>query len=133
MSVVASGGLVASRNRAIDDAMLSGKPCVQLSDDLGTIYRKLVDNQTADYTCAEAADEILRAMRAIGARLGGCSPTANPFFSQSPLKTAHFVVADFIVIDSCTDLRFDPQFFLKEDYDYTCQHLQRCVLFCFYT
>ena len=57
---------------------------------------------------------------------GVCS-RAPRYFSADHHRTNLFVVGDFIVVDVGTDLRFDTSMVLKEDYDYTAQHLQRCV------
>jgi hypothetical protein len=50
------------------------------------------------------------------------SPTANTYFYRQAVSTHLFVVGDMILV-SPTSLRFDEQLLLKEDYDYTCQHL----------
>lgn len=126
-SIVNSGGLIDSRNKAIHDAMEMGKPCVQLSDDLMKIERKIWGQQTGKpepYTATEAAEEIYLNMQGLGAHLGGVAPTSNVFYSSDNVKLRHFVVGDFIIV-SDTMLRFDPNMSLKEDYDYTCQHIQQ--------
>jgi len=132
-SVVGSGALCRSRNHALDDAFAAGLVCVQLSDDLSRIKKAVHSTTTppkvvgVDITFAAAVDEISSLMSAVGAELGGCAPTNNPFFSNPdrPCGTHHFIVGDFVVVKP-TVLRFDESLRLKEDYDYTLQHLA-CV------
>jgi hypothetical protein len=46
----------------------------------------------------------------------------------APVTTQHFIVGDFIVIDTgATNLLFDEKMTLKEDYDYTAQVLQPAI------
>lgn len=65
-------------------------------------------------------------MRRQGAFYGGVYPNTNDGFAYAtpPITTEHFIVGDFIVVDSVnSSLRFDERMTLKEDYDFTCQHL----------
>jgi hypothetical protein len=57
-------------------------------------------------------------------KLAGVAPTSNPFYGSTTLKLRHFIVGD-LMLAAPNPLRFDPAFALKEDYDYTCQHLAR--------
>ena len=41
-----------------------------------------------------------------------------------PCVGAHFIVGDFIVVQPDSPVRFDTRMTLKEDYDFTAQHLQ---------
>jgi len=122
--VLVGGNLCESRNLAIDDAQGLGLPCVELSDDLRRVKRKEASGALPEITVMDAAEEIWTQMSGLGARLGGCSPTSNAYFAHNEVKLAGFVVGDFIVVGD-TDLRFDEEMTLKEDYDYTCQHLAR--------
>jgi hypothetical protein len=123
--VVVGGAISESRNKAIDDAQQLGKPCVELSDDFKRVRRKEV-NEVVDLTVQQAADEIWAEMNNLGARLGGCAPTSNAYWSDTnkPVNLTGFVVGDFIVIHPETPLRFDETMTLKEDYDYTAQQLR---------
>jgi len=52
---------------------------------------------------------------------------------MAPATTEHFIVGDFIVVDvrgegGTRGLRFDERFQLKEDYDFTAQHLEALLL-----
>jgi len=73
---------------------------------------------------ARLAAALLRLSRG-AARLAGGPPTANEGLAVStrPVSTEAFVVGDFLVIDTTSTPRFDDRFTLKEDYDFTAQHL----------
>mmetsp|Transcript_18865 Transcript_18865/g.28455 ORF Transcript_18865/g.28455 Transcript_18865/m.28455 type:complete len:362 (-) Transcript_18865:197-1282(-) len=58
--------------------------------------------------------------RLAGAYVNGNTGTAA---ISTPLSSECFIVGDFIVIDTTAEPRFDEEMFLKEDYDFTCQHL----------
>lgn len=151
--VLEGGGLCASRNLAIETGRSRGfEHVVQLSDDLrrvdviraGSSLGDFVETTgwtaprdlshanrvvkrlgTENVSPVAAARLVLASMRAVDAKLGGCYPTANmgQAISAPPIQTAHFVVGDLVVIDVASPVRFDERFVLKEDYDFTCQHL----------
>lgn len=118
------GSLVQARNMGLDFAHDQGRPCVQLSDDLGPI--KMMDSNGGVHgvPLSWAVEQLVASLG--DARLAGCSPTGNAFYTdpKKPVKTAHFIVGDLIAV-APTRLRFDERLRLKEDYDYTCQHLSR--------
>jgi hypothetical protein len=120
--VTEAGTLCVARNRALNDA--AGQVCVQVSDDL----RKLgwaVDKTTVEKIgLGEAVGHLRRALDETGAHLAGAAPTANPFFSAPRIHSTAFIVGDLIAVVAGCDLRFDEQLRLKEDYDYTAQHLR---------
>lgn len=124
-STVASGGLINSRNQALDDAFALGLMCVQLSDDLRRMRFVTGVKQTQDIQLLPALSMIREAMLATGAHLGGVAPTDNVFYANvnRPVSTTSFVVGDCIVVRD-TPLRFDTHLSLKEDYDYTAQHIK---------
>jgi hypothetical protein len=127
--VVTSGALCESRNAALELAFHSNALCVELSDDLTRIQvavqgtNKLV---AKDVPFKEAVALVLEGMRQTGAKLGGAAPTSNPFYAnvERPVHPSAFIVGDFIAVAPC-DLRFDEDMTLKEDYDYTLQHLMK--------
>lgn len=123
--VVTGGDLCESRNRGIDLAHDRGVTAIQLSDDLSRIDRALTKSMTISVTFDEAVDLILETLQQTGLKLAGVSPTANAFYTdtEKPVKFAHFIVGDFIAVAPGTNLRFDARMKLKEDYDYTLQHL----------
>jgi hypothetical protein len=52
-------------------------------------------------------------------------------FNTSPLLLEHFIIGDFIVVDVInSDIDFDERMSLKEDYDFTCQHLHKHGIVC---
>jgi hypothetical protein len=128
--VVESGALCRSRNAAIDYAQERKAPCVQLSDDLTRLCIAVeqgskIGAQESTYAVCKA--RVMAGMRSLGAHLGGVAPTSNPFYANIK-RTVHpraFIVGDFIVVSATTPLRFDEQMTLKEDYDYTLQHIQK--------
>lgn len=127
--VVESGPLCVSRNVALRDAWNAGIPCVELSDDLTKVQlaewsdakKKIVAVDTDFKTVVE---RVRAGMEQRGALLGGAAPTSNPFYSnvEKPVHPSAFIVGDFIIVNPC-DLLFDEEFTLKEDYDYTLQHI----------
>ena len=126
--VVESGGLCRSRNAILDDAFALGVPAVELSDDMRKLEFAKTKNRAdlQPMTFPEAVAFLLKTMEEFGSWLGGVAPTANPFYlnPKKPVKQHHFVVGDFIVVRP-TELRFDEGMRLKEDYDYTLQHIRR--------
>jgi hypothetical protein len=71
-------------------------------------------------------------MQRSGAMLGGAYPTPNPGWAMmtDEISTSNFIVGDFIVISTATNLDFDVRLKLKEDYDYCCQHLAEIGVVC---
>ena len=124
VNVVESGGLIDSRNRALDDAHNSGRGCVQVSDDFGgvTLAGTKSDKKI---TLLQAIEMMSGVADQIGAKLAGVAPVANRFYvdPEKPVKTRHFIVGDLIYVAPSSP-RFDDKLRLKEDYDFTAQHLK---------
>jgi hypothetical protein len=154
--VIEGGKLTPSRNLCLDKAAAAGNYCVQMSDDVISFqyfdspfdrkeWKKPVSQHDANIRsgkakmCSlnplEAAQIIVAYMREHKAKLGGVYPCMNLgfAFNQAPVTTNHFIVGDFIVVDTTNDKektktkepRFDERFCLKEDYDFTAQHLAK--------
>ena len=144
--VVVGGQLCASRNRALDLAKAGGKVCVQVSDDIKSLSFIASKHDTAQWAKpasiqdanarAKQADVAVASLaacaryidaqsRATGSKLGGTYPCGNPGQAcGGPVVAAsHFVVGDFVVVQPESPLRFDEAMTLKEDYDFTCQHI----------
>lgn len=126
-SVVESGALCRSRNAALDAAFKAGVPCVELSDDMSSVKEAYVDGGKKRGRPLPFYDAVLKMLAEgaeVGAFLSGVAPTANAYFfrPERPTSTNLFIVGDFIVVRPCA-LRFDEDLPLKEDYDYTLQHL----------
>lgn len=121
------------RNVALDDAAEADAWCVQINDDLAVNDRfptglNLVDPESETESPIEAkvaVKYVIAAMEQVGARLGGCAATTNAFFaSKSPWGQRHFIMGQLMVMAPNEPLRFNRCFGSKEDYDYTCQHLE---------
>jgi hypothetical protein len=141
--VFEGGGLCASRNLAIMLASNENKICVQMSDDISEVkvlhqldaWKKPDDLSEANSLAKEienlivsplsAARYIHQEMEGIGAKLGGVYPTGNSGQAMScpPASRDLFIIGDFLVIDPESAPRFDLKMSLKEDYDFTAQHL----------
>ena len=80
-----------------------------------------------------AAARVLEALMRHGSRdarkakLAGVYPNANSGMAMNadPVSTDLFCVGDFLVIEPDCALRFDERMTLKEDYDFTAQHLAK--------
>jgi hypothetical protein len=128
-AVVEAGALCRARNAALDEGHAAGAAVVELSDDLRGC--KLAQHQGdkvigAPIPFAAAVRAIRGSASLYGAKLAGVAPTSNPFYSnpKHPVRLAAFIVGDMICVEPCA-LRFDERFRLKEDYDYTLQHLAK--------
>merc|ERR1719387_3382349 len=57
-------------------------------------------------------------------QLGGVYPlqSCSRTFASPPFARHHFVIGDFFVVDK-SKVRFDENMKLKEDYDFTCAHI----------
>jgi hypothetical protein len=124
-NVFETGTLMQSRNAALDMAFNENKICVQLSDDL----KKVTTNK--NFTLKKQVDidfaiqELIKVfMKVEGVYLMGIPPTSNDFFAKSLISKNTFCIGDMLFIKP-NDLRFDTSLTLKEDYDYTLQHLQK--------
>lgn len=142
------GKLVPARNMALQDAKRLRKPCVQVSDDIkGWIYYAGDLNAKSYLASAEnalqagneaarqsddlhvspaaAARFLLAKLRAAkGPRLAGVYPVGNPGMAliREAASVDGFILGDFFVADN-SPCRFDPSMSLKEDYDFTCSHI----------
>lgn len=124
--VVGVDGLCAARNAALDAAREQLLPCLQLSDDLRRVswaHGQTRDQVEATDLGAVVANMVLE-LEGLQAQLCGVAPTANPYFSRQRVHRSGFIVGDLILVGAGCPLRFDEQLRLKEDYDYTCQHLE---------
>ncbi len=129
-AAVAGGGLCPSRNKAMDLAFAENAWCLELSDDLKKLQiasgTNADDKKAVNCDLAQAVSHMKELMKMTRAYLGGVAPTPNLFYfnPNRPAKTAAFIVGDMILMRP-TELRFDENLKLKEDYDYTLQHLKK--------
>lgn len=123
-SVVESGALTRSRNRAMEDAFAQDAWCLQVSDDLTSCHRAISKKEKAEISLWDAATELKKEMEKIKARLGGAAPTKNEYFynPDKPVKSSAFIVGDFLLI-APSKPRFDERMKLKEDYAITLDHM----------
>ena len=124
-NVIVSGSLMQSRNASLQYCFNLGKTCIQLSDDIENIMvNDYTGKRTHQYTSVkEVIDDIMPNFLLSKYKFAGFPPTNNPFFATSEFEFNKFIVGDFILIKP-TPLRFDTGLKLKEDYDYTLQHLK---------
>ena len=118
----AAGSLCRSRNNALSDAFLLGLPCVQTDDDLVRIKKAYGRIITRDISFEDSIDLILARLNRAELYYGAVAPTTNSFFVGDITSRKQFCIASCSVIRPC-DLRFDECLTLKEDYDYTIQHI----------
>jgi len=126
VNVIESGRLCESRNAILNDAFNDNKICVELSDDLISLKQAYSKKDTTPVdTIKPFVEYMLEQLDNSNLKLAGINPTANAFYFNplSPIKTAHFIIGDLLVVKP-TCLRFDEEFQTKEDYDYTLQHIQ---------
>lgn len=122
--VIESGTLCESRNFALEMAFKENRPCVQLSDDLTKLQQIDDESKLWDITLDEAISAMGNIVDSFGVKLGGVAPVTNTFYysPEKPVKTHHFIVGDMIYVKPSAP-RFDMELRLKEDYDFTAQHI----------
>ena len=123
--VIISGSLMQSRNASLNYCFSKNKTCIQLSDDLEKIMvNDFTGKRTHQYVCViDVLDNILYHFNNSEYMFAGFPPTNNPFFALKEIELNKFIVGDFIIIKP-NELRFDENLRLKEDYDYTLQHIK---------
>jgi hypothetical protein len=125
LNVYETGNLMDSRNFALEHAFEQNKICVQLSDDI----KKVVVNKNfgcpAKVELDFAIEDIVKRFNEVkGVKLLGIPPTDNYFFANKIVSVNTFCIGDMLFVKP-SDIRFDTQLTLKEDYDFTLQHKQR--------
>ena len=124
-NVFETGNLIDSRNAALNMAFCEKKICVQLSDD----FKKAKTNKNfgikKDVNLDFVIEEMINIFNKIeNVYLMGIAPTSNDFYAKNKISKNTFCIGDLFFVKP-TDLRFDTALTLKEDYDYTLQHLQK--------
>ena len=125
LNVIVSGSLMESRNASIDYCFSMNKICVQLSDDLENIMvNDFTGKRTHKYVLVtDVLENIINDFISSKYYFAGFPPTNNPFFALKEKEYNKFIVGDFIIIKP-NNLKFDTNLKLKEDYDYTLQHIK---------
>lgn len=116
--------LPAARNAALNLAALKGDICVQVDDDLKRLQAREGDSWRP-CSLSEAVKQLTELLGSSGAFLAGVPPTNNTYFARRGTLTQAFVIGSLSVIHPSSGLRYDTSLPLKEDYDFTCQHLAK--------
>jgi len=124
-NVFETGTLIQSRNAALDMAFSENKICVQLSDDL----KKVTTNKNFSFKKQVDIDFAIKELIIVFNKINsvylmGVPPTSNDFFAKSLISKNTFCIGDLLFIKP-NNLRFDTLLTLKEDYDYTLQHIAK--------
>ena len=119
------GTLIESRNKALDLAFAENKYCIQIDDDLIDI--KLNDfsgkNTNKIIDLGNYIDELVEFADSRTEKLIGIPPTSNPFYAKNEIQLNAFIIAS-LCLTKPSDERFDNNLRLKEDYDFTLQHIK---------
>lgn len=121
--VAAPPGVAAARNVALKRAFAEDVPCITLSDDFKRVKADQPGAKPVETSLASALGQLLDHTLASGYKLGGASPTDNAYFVRHQHQHQHFIVGDATVVLPCA-LRYDERLQLKEDYDFTLQHIE---------
>jgi hypothetical protein len=125
LNVFETGKLIQSRNAALDMAFQQNKICVQISDDLRKVTTNKNFAEKKEVNLDLAIEELIKVFKKVnGVYLMGVPPTTNDFFAKTLISKNTFCIGDMLFIKP-NDLRFDTALTLKEDYDYTLQHLNK--------
>ena len=124
-NVFETGGLIQSRNAALEMAFSKNEICVQLSDDFKkvTTNKNFGEKKQIDLDLA-ILDLVNVFTKVKGVYLMGVPPTSNDFYAKNKISKNTFCIGDMLFIKP-NPLRFDTALTLKEDYDYTLQHLAK--------
>lgn len=118
-------GLVGARNCALDHAQENDAACVQIDDDLVKVNRNACDGKVGEKVpFEEGFDALTEFCEKSKAMLCGVPPTPNAFFAKKRVHDNGFIIGSLMIAKPC-GIRFDPGLRLKEDYDYTLQHIQK--------
>ena len=124
--VIVSGTLMDSRNQSLRYCFERNKISIQLSDDLENIMlNDFTGKRTKEYVNINIVlSDIMPHFINSKYLFAGFPPTNNPFFALKEYEYNKFIVGDFILIKP-NQLKFDTNLRLKEDYDYTLQHIKQ--------
>ena len=124
-NVFETGTLIQSRNWALEKAFANNVICVQLSDDLKKVKTNKNFGIQQGVELDFAIEKLVGVFNKIpNVYLMGIPPTPNDFYAKTIVSKNSFCIGDLIFVKP-NELRFDERMTLKEDYDYTLQHIQR--------
>lgn len=119
------GKLIENRNKALDLAFSENKFCIQFDDDLVDI--RLNDfsgkNTNIFIDLGNYIDDLIEFAESRTEKLIGMPPTTNPFYAKNEIQENAFIIASMCLTKPSPE-RFDPNIRLKEDYDFTLQHIK---------
>lgn len=125
VNVYNTGNLMDSRNFALEHAFNDNKICVQLSDDIKKVKLNKNFFEPKEIPLHKAIEDIVKKFDKIkGVYLLGVPPTDNFFFANKLVIENKFCIGDMLFVKP-HGIRFDTQLTLKEDYDFTLQHIQQ--------
>jgi hypothetical protein len=124
-NVFETGKLLESRNFALKHSFSQNKICVQLSDDLKKVKINKNFAEKKEVSIDFAINDLINIFNKVsGVNLMGIPPTSNDFFAKNLISKNTFCIGDMLFVKPC-NLLFDEKLTLKEDYDYTLQHLKK--------
>lgn len=119
VQVESTNGLSEARNLALEMAFRRRMPCVQLDDDLkGAKFA--YEGKGVPTEPSRCIDLLVERCVESDLMLAGGQPTNNPYFARGGTKL--FILGSAICVKP-SEPRFDTKLWLKEDYDFTCQHI----------
>ncbi len=126
VEVVMGGSLVGNRNLALDYCFKRNKICVQIDDDLLSVsLNDFTGKRTKQYvTVKQAIEDLIKGFITSDYNFAGAPPTENPFFATKESQENILITAPF-TLTKPNNIRFDKNMRLKEDYDYTLQHIKQ--------
>lgn len=120
---VEAGTLSHARNLALEEAFRQDEVCAQLSDDLTGVDWSGNHDSKHRITLERAIGMIVKQL-ASDVKLAGAGATDNVFFMPVADVSEHvFIIGDLMAI-APNPLRFDENLNLKEDLEYSIQHLK---------
>jgi hypothetical protein len=120
-----TGKLVESRNFALKHAFANNNICIQLSDDIVKVNTNKSFGTKKEVDLDESLTDMVNIFNKItGVYLMGVPPTDNYFYAKKLVSKNTFCIGDLLFVKPC-NLYFDESLTLKEDYDYTLQHINQ--------
>jgi hypothetical protein len=124
VNVFETGNLMQSRNWALNHAFENNKMCIQLSDDLKKVRTNKSFLQEKKVESDSAIEEVAEMFKKTsGIYLLGIPPTDNHFFAAKKIVKNAFCIGDLLFVKPSKP-RFDDRLSLKEDYDFTLEHIK---------
>lgn len=118
------GSLAKNRNKALEYCFNKNKICIQIDDDLKkTTINDFTGKRTGQCTYVlDAIESLMPHFLNSKYLYAGAPPTDNPFFATEEIKENILITSPFTMTKP-NSIRYDEKLKLKEDYDYTLQHI----------